>query len=291
MGDFLESKFKYSSDRFTILDSMIDDNNLAGSYLARVKKKYSEYFNTQDSVSLSKFYIRWYKAKKLIYASAQMFVDADCVKNADCVVAHYFLLYYSLLHAMQANLMIDIGTNDDLVIQLSHEKIKDDFKALFCMSKGLLHNSVIIEDIEKLRNLRELYSYAMPFNVTEESFCDIEQIKEHILACFELFNLHCMIIRTSTSFDAEIGPNFSELKSYLFSLCNRIKEDDFEDEADKDFWSEFEQYGGQIEPLSIVYDHDYDEYGTYDCEIKEKLGFPTTYKRLSAGLDFVYSSF
>ena len=291
MSGYLESKFNYVPDQFKVLDSMIDDKSLAGNYVSKVKRKYKEHFDTLDSVSLSKFYLRWYKAKKLIYASAQMFVDAECVKKADCVVAHYFLLYYSLLHAMQANLMIDISNNDSLATQLSHEQIKNQFDSLFCKSNGLFHNSVIIEDIEKLRNLRELYSYAMPFNISKDSFCDIERIKKHILACFELFNLHCVIIRTSTSFRANVGPHFAELKTYLFDLCNRTKNDDFEDEADKDFWIDFKKYGGIIEPLSIVYEHDFDEYGGYDSHIKEELGFPTTYERLKDGLSFVYSSF
>lgn len=293
MADFFENKFDSFADRFSLLDSMIDDNNHGGTYFANIKTKYCNFVGINDDISLSKFYLRWYKAKKLIYASAQMFVDAECVKKADCVVAHYFLLYYSLLHAMQANLMIDMSNNNELVVQLSHDQIKTQFESLFCKSNGLFNKSVIIQDFEKLRNLRELYSYAMPFNMSKDSICDTDRIEEHILACFQLFNLHSKIIRTYCPITANIDSSENEytLRFYLYSLCNRIKNDGFEDEADADFWYELRKFGGQIEPLSITYEHDYDEYGGYDSRIKEMIGFPTNYKRLNEALSFVYSSF
>ena len=106
---------------------------------------------------LSKFAIRYYRAKKLIYSAVQMLMEAKTSRNNECIVAYYFLAYYALFQAMQANLIICKAFDDEKVLQLSHDNIKKLFDAQFCQNNKCPIDSEIITLIEELRKNREYF--------------------------------------------------------------------------------------------------------------------------------------
>ena len=290
MCNYFEKKINGYDGNFSLLDRNLINQNQAGDYYVWVKNVYKEYFSKADLLCQSKFYIRYYRAKKMIYSSAQMLMEAKSSLENECVVAYYYLMYYALFQAMQANLILCIRYDDDKVIQLSHKNVKQYFEEQFCKNKKCPLNEKIIDLIEKLRSCREYFSYAMPFNLTDKAIIDIKNVEECVGECIQLFNLHCFIIfqdiRKSVGFDFS---HECEIKQYLMTTCSRLKEDFFTDDADADFWNEYKNHsGGDILPLSMAFEHDFDKYGTYDSEVYEAMKMPRTQKIASQALRFIY---
>lgn len=290
MSDYFEKKIKGYFSKFDLLNQIVREQGEASNYYAWVRDGYKAYFEKADSVSKSKFYIRYYKAKKLLYSSAQMLMEAKCSLKNECVVGYYYLIYYALFQSMQANLIFCIRYDDNKVVQLSHENVKVYFNEQFCSNRKCPLDSEIITLIEDLRSYREYYSYAMPFNLSHKAIIDMDKVEYYISVCIQLFNLHCFIIwqdiRKSFKLDFVYE---NEIKEYLKSTCNRLGYDEFTDDADENFWLEYKKYGGgDILPLSIAINHDFDEFGTYDTEVYEKMGIPMTQQLVSKTLTFMY---
>ena len=290
MSNFFEKKIKGYYCKFNLLDEIVKNQEEASNYYAWVRDNYKEYFDSADSVSKSKFYIRYYRAKKLIYSSVQMLMEAKCSLENECVVGYYYLTYYALFQAMQANLILCIRYDDRKVIQLSHENVKVYFDEQFCKNKKCPLDNEIVTLIEELRTFREYYSYAMPFNLSDKAIIDLNKVEYYISICSQLLNLHCFIIwqdiHISIRFDYAYE---NEIKEYLKCTCNRLGYDDFTDYADENFWFEYKNDGcGEILPLSISYSHDFDEFGTYDSQVYEAIGMPRTQQLVSKTLAFLY---
>lgn len=74
-------------------------------------------------------------------------------------------------------------------------------------------------------------------------------------------------------------------------MCNRLEEKSFADMADENFWMEYQKFGGgDILPISLAYEHDFDEYGLYDRETCERLGLTDRDKIVAEAEKFIYST-
>ena len=74
--------------------------------------------------------------------------------------------------------------------------------------------------------------------------------------------------------------------------CSRLGDSkDFYDDADRAFWNELvRDKGTDILPISLSFDHDFDEYGTYDWNIYVKMNIPRNRTIVSEALSFIYST-
>ena len=83
--------------------------------------------------------------------------------------------------------------------------------------------------------------------------------------------------------------NYSNIKTYFNASCNRLKDTSITDDADINIWEEFIEYKcGEVLPLLISYDHDFDEYGTYDDSTYKAMQIPRTEYIISETLKFIY---
>lgn len=263
----------YIPQNFSELDKMTADSNGAGSFHAKIRKAYFTYFTAANSLTEARYGIRYYRSKKLIYSSAQMREEARVSKANGLLVSYYFLIYYSLLQAMQSCLILSTSIDDEKVLDLSHTKIKTYFKSCFCDIQCCPMDKGIIVLFDKLRNLREYFSYAMPFNVCNQAVVSEDEIDHYLKSCYQLNNLMLCILNTlKHSVTCELSDYF-ELKEYLTRSCDRLGEKELLDDADYFFWKELRNNcGTDMLPLSLAFDHDFDEYGTYDSSFYEKSG-------------------
>lgn len=292
MSNFFEKKIVNYSSNFDMLDRIVKNQAEASNYYAWVRDGYKTYFTNTESSSISKFYIRYYRAKKLLYSSAQMLAEAKESIENECVVSFYYLIYYALFQAMQANILLCIHYDDNKVLQLSHDNVKTYFNVQFCKNNKCPIDNEIISLFEDLRSYREYYSYAKPFNLSSETIVDIGKVEQYIRLCTQLFNLHCWIIWQDVKKHFEFDSSkFSEIKTYFNDSCNRLKGDVLTDAADTNVWSEFKEYkSGEVLPLLITYEHDFDEYGTYDNSTYQAMQIPRTGHIISEALKFIYNS-
>ena len=299
MSDFHNTCLKkktasiYIKQNYSELDKMTADCHSAGSFYAKIRKAYSIYFATADSLTEARYGIRYYRSKKLVYSSAQMREEARVSKANGLLVSYYFLMYYSLLQAMQSCLILSTDIDDEKALDLSHAKIKAYFRNNFCDVQCCPMDIDIIVLFDKLRNLREYFSYAMPFNVCDEAVISEETVDHYLKSCYQLNNLMLCILNTLKHSVTCVQSDLLELKKYLIRSCERLDEEELLDDADYFFWKEFKRYGGtDILPLSLAFDHDFDEYGTYDSSFYEKSGMDRNCSALiiSKALSSIYSA-
>ena len=153
MSTYFEDRFRGYSCNFNLLEKLVNNKCEASDYYAWVRDTYKQYYATANEEQKGRFIIRYYKSKKLMYSSAQMLVEAKVAKRNECVVAYYYLIYYALFQAMQANLIICTAYDDEKVLQLSHENVKKFFDEQFCKTKKCpLDGDIVVEN-----DLRQMY--------------------------------------------------------------------------------------------------------------------------------------
>lgn len=279
MGDYHNSVLKrkdahnYTPQNFCELNKMTADSNSAGNFHAKIRNSYSNYFATADPLTIARYGIRYYRSKKLVYSTAQMREEAKISKAQGLLVSYHFLMYYALLHAMQSCLILSTDMDDEKVLHLSHTNIRTHFKNCFSDVQCCPMDNGIICLFDKLRELREYFSYTMPFNVSDRAVISEDTVDHYLRACYQLNNLMLCILNTLRHSVSYEHSDYNELKQYFMRSCNRLGENEFPDDADYFFWKEFRDYGGtDILPISQAYSHDFDEYGTYDFSYYEKSG-------------------
>lgn len=283
----------YIPQNFCELEKMTTDSNSAGNFHARIRKAYSNYFTLADSMTEARYGIRYYRSKKLLYSSAQMREEARVSEENGLLISYYYLMYYSLLQAMQSCLILSTDFDDEKVLDLSHAKIKTYFKEHFCDMQCCPMDIEIIDLFDRLRALREYFSYAMPFNVCEEAVISKEAIDHYLKSCYQLNNLLLCILNTVRCSVSCMYSDHTELKKYLNSSCNRLSEKEFPDDADYFFFKEYKRYGSiDILPITLAFDYDFDEYGTYDSSYyeKSKIDRNKSSSIISKALSMIYES-
>lgn len=131
----------------------------------------------------------------------------------------------------------------------------------------------------------------MPFNNPQEVRIQFEKLEYHITVCFQLLNLNSCIIYTIKN---GIYYNYDENTKKYFEKCcfksDPISNLLIKDDADINIWNELKKGGIDLSPYSIEIDHDMDEYGGYDGNELEKLGFKECDVVRMSAFRFIYNA-
>lgn len=199
------NKKEYASVNTDIIDLYISDSNMQNQYYSMWIDKYKKYFaeliknNSKESNDIiAEWKIRYYKATWEMFSSAAFFTEAEFTRSQDCYVSFYFDIYYSLLHAMQALIYLSPSQNMESLFRMSHHKIKNLLSSLYCCKKQLFHNKGIIEFFEKLKYMREFYSYNTPFNlIPDDIIMGLNRCKRYVTAIYQAISFHLYMIRST----------------------------------------------------------------------------------------------
>lgn len=279
----------YSS--FPELSRYANQNGIVDRYYSSTKGNYKKFFNESDLLELNKFGVRYYRAKKEMFASAQMFIEAKRTKEVGCIIGHFFLCYYSLFHAMQSLLFLNHHLDNEKVLNLTHNEVKKYFEDFYCKGNNSIIPREILDLFVVLKEYRELYSYTMPFNNPTDVKVQFEKLEYYITLCYQLLNLNSFIIfqlRHGISYNYDIN-----VKKYFEKSCFKIDpvtNDLIKDDADENFWHEFIAGGIDLVPYSIGIEHDMDEYGGYDVYELEELGFKECDAVKMSAFRFIYNA-
>ena len=205
-------------------------------------------------------------------------LSADVVGERKIKAAEYYLAYYAMLHAMWAVIYLHPDQSTEHVTSITHSKMSNLYHAEFASGNG----RIIVEDVkalaEDLRFLREYYSYRMPLNSPFEAHSELSlsyaRLGGFVKHSIQLANLHSNIIRKvaekSRKAGALIAPNEIVKSGNVFSEINAKKHQsrDYEilDDPDSRARTEFLVHGCDLVPLSIGYDHMFDNFMTWDHE-------------------------
>lgn len=289
MNQRFEDYIKDYDSNFFELSKHASSKSIVEKYYSTTKGSYKKYFDEKDDLDIEKFAIRYYRAKKEMYNSSQMFIEAKKNKDVGCIIGHFFLCYYSVFHAMQSLLFLNPNLDSEKLLDLSHNEVKKYFEDFYCKGNSSIMPPEIIELFVILKEYRELYSYTMPINNPKDVMIEMEQLEYYITLCFQLLSLNSFIIYRikpgTIAFD-------NNVKEYFESCCYKsdpISGKLIRDDADKNFWYQFKKYGVSFFPYALGIEADMDEYGGYDSDMLEELGFKECDTIKMNAFRFVYS--
>lgn len=289
-----EDRFNLYYANLKKLDTHLVGKNIEDDYYIKWKNTYKKYFKEKNQKVLNCLGIRIYRAKKEMFCSTQIFFEALESRDNGCLVAYYYLCYYSLLHAMQAVLFLNINIVDNRVIELSHNNIKKYFEDYYCKGGKAIISQDIIKEFEKLKLYREFYSYTMPFNYCGVEKIETDKIKEYLEICFELTNMHSIIIFEVRKTGVETRDKleiYKDVKRFFYECSSKVNPNTKEmllDEADKAAFSEMINKGIDYTYISLGFDHDFDEFGGYSTDAESDVNYNRLDKIRSKVRSFVY---
>ena len=289
MNQRFEDYIKDYNSNFSEISKCANSKGIVAKYYSSTKGRYKKFFDEKDNFDIEKFAIRYYRAKKEMYNSSQMLIEAKRNKEVGCIIGYFFLCYYALFHAMQSLLFLNPNLDSEKVLDLSHNEVKKYFEDFYCKGNNSIMPPEIIDIFVVLKEYRELYSYTMPFNNPQNVMIEMEHLEYYITLCFQLLSLKSFIIYKiepgTIAFD-------NNVKEYFENCCYKrdpISQKLIRDEADKYFWWQFEEYGADFFPYALGIEADMDEYGGYDSHILEELGFKECGTIRINAFRFVYS--
>ncbi|MDO9052416.1 MAG: hypothetical protein Q7U37_00550 [Gallionella sp.] len=158
--------------------AFIDNNNTNfGHLIQRVSEKndqikfvnqwsqhYANAFKNSPPEALFEWNIRLYKSLKEVFTATCFYQESLIAKESGSWAAFYFLSYYSLFHALLANVVLIPSETIKKLSEINHTKLIALFKSTFSDHKPHIIRSDIDKVFYMFKYLREYYSYNMPPN-------------------------------------------------------------------------------------------------------------------------------
>jgi hypothetical protein len=219
-----EPLFDYISN-FVHLNINLGGPKSCQTYHDNWMRRYTVAMAKWSTYDIAVWSVRCRQSLKLSFTATFFALGADEVGRQKIRVAEYYMAYYSMLHAMWAVVYLHPDQSTEHVTAMTHSKIANLFHSEFASGRS----PIIVENVKELaadlRFLREYYSYRMPLN---------------------------------SPFEA--SPNLSVSYSRLggFVGLNLL------DNPDMQALAEFVSMGCDLLPLSIGYDHMFDDFMTWD---------------------------
>ena len=279
-------RMKNTISEFEFLEQSLDEKE-AEAYYVKWMRKYREYFKTDCEVKTIIMANRSIRARREIITSAILFEEAKATHASGCVSATYFLTYYSLFHAMWSVLFLNSDV-DNNIHTVTHEKLKN----LFCdyYTRNNFFDINMKEYILNLRDMREFFSYNVPFNMIGDPI-DFQMLELILLKCFQLTNLHNGMLVECTGFINTTGNNIWQIETYFEMFNERRKNDGkkVEDPAEHNQLKEMFKYGVRITNYEVEFGHDWDEMGYTYC-LGDKFDEEAVEKIQGKALSLVYKA-
>lgn len=172
-----------------------DQNNYYSDWMSKYKKKVYKC----DPDVLAEWEIRTKKSIWELFSSSTILAEAECSLSNNCFVSFYFCLYYSLFHSMNALLYISPSMILDDVYRISHSQLLNSFESIYTGKHGMFDNSAILL-FEKLKYMREYYSYNSPLNlVFQNLYDDLEATRKLVLSMNQTLFFHVFMARQASS--------------------------------------------------------------------------------------------
>jgi hypothetical protein len=219
--------------------------------------------------------VRCRQSLKLSFSATYFALAAEDARQSKVLASAYYLDYYSMLHAMWAVLFLHPDQSVVSITDITHSKIANVFHSSFSHGKESILRYDAKKMAESLRFMREYYSYRMPLNSPFEGVKELSsahaQLGGFVKQSIQLANLHSHLIRKAAERLSLGGVDIPYLQHDAFRndffringkehLAHGLR---LLDPADKMAEAEFLTRGCDLVPLSLGYEHMFDDYMTY----------------------------
>ncbi|WP_156824332.1 hypothetical protein [Thioalkalivibrio sp. ALE20] len=203
---------------FSHLDRKLGNEKDISGYYSKWMAKYSSVFKNCKARTTIDWDVRTSKSLKEVFTSASFYKESQLAKDYNSWSAFYFLSYYSLFHALLANVYLLPEERLESLSEITHSKLINVFHATFSAAKPYVVNGKIKELFEVLRYAREYYSYHMPFNDFLYSHKEINRpdlrLPYFLRCCFQLASLHSEMIEKAFQKHGKVVRGAAQLHRY-----------------------------------------------------------------------------
>ena len=219
--------------------------------------------------------VRCRQSLKLSFSATYFALSAEEARKYNVLASAYYLAYYSILHAMWAVLFVHPDQSVNSITDITHQKVANVFHSSFAGGNGHIIQADAKGLAEDLRFLREYYSYRMPLNSPFEEVIDISNAHIHlggfVKQSIQLANLHSHLVLKAAKRLGRVSacvPNTHRdaFKEAFFRINGKEHHSRglrLLDPADLQAQGEYLAIGCDLLPLSIAYDHMFDDFMTY----------------------------
>ncbi|MGE3623074.1 MAG: hypothetical protein AB7H77_04265 [Bdellovibrionales bacterium] len=153
---------QYGGDGFEKAISVMGRETVS-HYADRVYNAYCDEFKDADYLKNIEWLLRQYQASKKILLSAMFFTQAEELINNKMQNLSFYALYYALFNALAANIILHPHIHIDKTKKISHAQVFDDIDNYF-VRFSIFSDPRIVDLLNDLRLMRELYSYHLPLS-------------------------------------------------------------------------------------------------------------------------------
>jgi len=279
-----EDHSQYFVSNFSHLNRRLGSEKEISSYQSKWIEKYTGVFKHCKARTTIDWDVRTSKSLKEVFTSASFYMEAQLAKKSNSWSAFYFLSYYSLFHALLANVYLLPEEKLESLSEITHSKLINVFYSTFSNAKPNIINGKIKELFELLKYAREYYSYQMPFNDFLYSHKEINRpdirLPYFLRCCFQLASLHSEIIEKAFQKHGKVVRGAAQLHSYKketfmrahsrrHPITNKYLLDPSDEFRIKELIS-----GSSPTSFVINLEHYYDEFRSYIGDSEEHEGHP-----------------
>ena len=193
-----ENHSQYNTTNFSHLNRKLKDEKEISRYHSKWVEKYTFVFKNCKAKTVIDWDVRTSKSLKEIFTSAAFYMESRLARRCQSWSAFYFLSYYSLFHALLANVYLLPDEKLEALSEITHTKLVNVFHSTFSNAKPYIVNHKIKELFDVLKYAREYYSYQMPFNDFLYNHKEINRpdirLPYFLRCCYQLASLHSEII-------------------------------------------------------------------------------------------------
>jgi len=188
---------------FGHLIQRVNDKATQDKFTNQWSQHYAQAIKNSGPEALFEWNIRVYKSLKEVFTSTCFYQESLIAKESRSWSAFFFLSYYSLFHALMANVVLVPSESIEKLSLITHTKLINLFKSTFCDQKPNIIRGDIGDLFYMLKYLREHYSYNMPPNdflyEHGDNLKPDHAIPYFVRSCSQLASLLSEIIERSTT--------------------------------------------------------------------------------------------
>lgn len=269
------SKYFDFVSNFAHLEINLGSESECGQYHERWMRVYGAAMAAWTDYDAAIWCVRVRQSLKLCFSATYFALVANQTREQGSLAASYYMAYYASMHAMWAVMYLHPHESVDRITDITHSKMANAFYSGFSQGNTPIIRMNSKELVEDLRFLREYYSYRMPLNPPfgkEEAISKAHaSLGGFVKQCIQLANLHSHLIykaarKAKVSSATVAVDKWMEFQNDFFRINGKEHGSRglrILDPADKRAEAELLSTGGDLLPISIQYDHMFDEYMTY----------------------------
>lgn len=269
------SKYFDFVSNFAHLEINLGSESECGQYHERWMRVYGAAMAAWADYDAVMWCVRVRQSLKLCFSATYFALVANQTREQGSLAASYYMAYYASMHAMWAVMYLHPNESVDKITDITHSKMANAFYSGFSQGNTPIIRMNSKELVEDLRFLREYYSYRMPLNPPfgkEEAISKAHaSLGGFVKQCIQLANLHSHLIykaarKAKVSSATVAVDKWMEFQNDFFRINGKEHGSRglrILDPADKRAEAELLSTGGDLLPISIQYDHMFDEYMTY----------------------------